>query len=307
MTITALPTPPSRSAPSTFSDLADAFIAALPTFVTEANAQAALLSLEDTTATSVTSVAIGTGSKSLTVDASKSYQPGMSVKIARTSSPSNWMHGDVTSYNSSTGALVVNATLTLGSGTFTDWTVTFSAPLYSLASPTFTGVVTAPTIDLTGGQIAFPATAVPSSDPNTIDDYEEGYSVTTVVGSTSGSFTLDSANDTLAYTKTGRLVHLQGYLSITGESSPVGTLQISLPFAAAALTEGARIAHSPTVLYNHGDAGMENPIAYFPTGGAAAAYVWVYNITDNGTLETIDQTRVDTAFAIAVNFSYIAE
>jgi len=38
--IAALPTPPSRSNPSTFSALADAFIAALPTFRTEANALA---------------------------------------------------------------------------------------------------------------------------------------------------------------------------------------------------------------------------------------------------------------------------
>ncbi len=304
MAITALPTPPSRSAPSTFSDLADAFIAALPTFQVETNAQAVALDLNDTTSTSTTSVVIGSGSKSLTVTASKSYQPGMSVKIARTSSPSNWMYGDVTSYNSSTGALVVNVTIILGSGTFTDWTITFSAASDAdMDSPTFTGVVTAPTIDLTGGQIAFPATAVPSSDPNTIDDYEEGYSVTTVVGSTSGSFTLHVDYNTLAYTKIGRRVHIQGALVTTGESSPVGTLQISLPFTIVALTEGAESGHLPIILYNHGDAGIENPIAEFLTG---VTYISVKNITDAGTLEAIDQTRVDTAFAMVFNFSYIA-
>ena len=40
MTITALPTPPSRSDPSNFSARADAFMTALPTFVTETNATA---------------------------------------------------------------------------------------------------------------------------------------------------------------------------------------------------------------------------------------------------------------------------
>ncbi len=133
MAITDLPTPPSRATPSTFSTLADAFIAALPTFVTEANAQAVALTLNATTSTSTTSVAIGTGAKNLTVNASKSYQPGMSVKIARTAAPANWMHGNVTSYNSGTGALVVNVTHILGSGTFTDWTITFSAPMLNLA------------------------------------------------------------------------------------------------------------------------------------------------------------------------------
>ncbi len=44
---------------------------------------------------------------------------------------------------------------------------------YLINSPTFTGQATIPTIDLTGGQIAFPATAVPSADPNTLDDYQE--------------------------------------------------------------------------------------------------------------------------------------
>lgn len=128
MTISALPAAPSRSSPSDFSVKADAFIAALPTFVSEANALAVAMNLNATTSNSTTSVAIGTGSKSLTVDLAKSYQPGMSVKIARTASPSNWMHGDVTSYNSGTGALVVNVLVIQGSGTFTDWTITFSAP-----------------------------------------------------------------------------------------------------------------------------------------------------------------------------------
>lgn len=40
MTITALPTPPTRQDPSTFASRGDAFMAALPAFVTEANALA---------------------------------------------------------------------------------------------------------------------------------------------------------------------------------------------------------------------------------------------------------------------------
>lgn len=132
MTISVLPTPPSRTSPGDFSTKADAFIAALPTFVTETNAVAVALNLAATNSTSTTSLTVGTGAKSLTVDAGKSYQPGMSVKIARTASSSNWMHGDVTSYDAGTGALVVNATNTLGSGTFTDWTVTLSAPIIAV-------------------------------------------------------------------------------------------------------------------------------------------------------------------------------
>ena len=41
MAITALPTPPTRSDPATFAARGDAFMTALPTFATEANALAA--------------------------------------------------------------------------------------------------------------------------------------------------------------------------------------------------------------------------------------------------------------------------
>lgn len=128
-TITAPPAAPSRNAPSTFSALADAFLAWFAVFVIQLNAVVLAMNWNALTSTSTTSDTIALGSTSLTVDASKGYLPGHSVKIARTAAPSNWMHGDVTSYNSGTGALVVNVTTISGSGTFTDWTVTFSAPI----------------------------------------------------------------------------------------------------------------------------------------------------------------------------------
>ena len=128
MAITALPTAPSRTTPATFSTQADAFVAALGLFVTEANALAAAMNLNDTTANSTTSVAIGTGAKTFTVDTGKSFEPGMSVKIASEANPSKWMHGDVTTYNTVTGELVTNILQVLSSGTYTDWIVTLSAP-----------------------------------------------------------------------------------------------------------------------------------------------------------------------------------
>lgn len=81
-----------------------------------------------TNATSTTSVAIGLGAKSLTIQTGKDIVVGMSVKVASTASPTNWMHGDVTSYNSGTGALGVNVTTINGSGTLAAWTVSLSAP-----------------------------------------------------------------------------------------------------------------------------------------------------------------------------------
>ena len=104
---------------------------------------------------------------------------------------------------------------------------------------TATGAVTIPTINLTGGQIAFPATAVPSADPNTLDDYEEGYvTPITLLCGTSGTITIDSTLDTLAYTKIGRVVHIQGAISASAVDAPVGSLALTgLPFTIADLTE----------------------------------------------------------------------
>ena len=87
-----------------------------------------------TSATSSTSVLIGTGSKSLTIQASKEIVVGMFVLIARTSAPENYMAGQVTSYNSGTGALVVSVGAVGGSGTYIDWTVSLSAITFDAAS-----------------------------------------------------------------------------------------------------------------------------------------------------------------------------
>jgi len=81
-----------------------------------------------TNATSTTSLAVATGSKSLTIQTSKSLVVGMSVKIAYTVTPTTWMFGDITAHDSSTGALTVNVTEVNGSGTQAAWTVSLSGP-----------------------------------------------------------------------------------------------------------------------------------------------------------------------------------
>lgn len=126
--VSALPTPPSRAdAPATFNTRADAFLNALPTFQSELNAYRAALPSTitgtDYSATSATSVAIATGSKSFTIETGKSFQIGQSVRVASTASPANYMDGQVTAHNNSTGALTVNVTAVGGSGTLAAWTV----------------------------------------------------------------------------------------------------------------------------------------------------------------------------------------
>lgn len=86
------------------------------------------------TGTSATSVTVGTGSQSFTASTGRSWVAGGYVLVFRTSVPSTYMLGRVTSYNSGTGALVVDVTGTSGSGTITDWTITTAGPQGSAGS-----------------------------------------------------------------------------------------------------------------------------------------------------------------------------
>jgi len=137
MAISALPTPPSRNDASTFSSRADSFLGALPTFATEANALAvetngyftnaqaaaaqaiAAIGYANAADISTSSVSIGTGSKSFTVSAGKSWVANMPVTITYNSS--NYMLGRITSYSSTT--LVVNVEAAVGSGTVASWSI----------------------------------------------------------------------------------------------------------------------------------------------------------------------------------------
>jgi hypothetical protein len=74
---------------------------------------------------------------------------------------------------------------------------------------------------------------------NALDDYEEGVHTATATCSTSGTVTLDSTNNKLAYTKIGKLVSVHGRVSVSAISSPTGVLTLSLPFVAADLDGSA--------------------------------------------------------------------
>lgn len=88
--------------------------------------------------TSTTSVTIGTGSKSFTTQANEQYTAGIFMTISSQADVSNKMFGEVTAYNSTTGALTINVTQTWGSGTFADWNVSLSGPVGATGA-TFTG------------------------------------------------------------------------------------------------------------------------------------------------------------------------
>lgn len=98
----------------------------------------------------------------------------------------------------------------------------------TLGSPVVTGVT-----DLQGGRIQFPATQVPSSDPNTLDDYEEGSWTPTVTAAT-GSITSYTASG--VYTKVGRVVTATARVEIITVGTATDSMIVTLPFTAASET-----------------------------------------------------------------------
>jgi len=75
-------------------------------------------------ATSASSILVGTGSKTFTVQAGKLFVTGQYLLISDNATPSNYMHGQVTSYSGTT--LEMNITNTGGSGTIALWDIAIS-------------------------------------------------------------------------------------------------------------------------------------------------------------------------------------
>lgn len=116
-------------------------VAAAAAQVALANAAAASAAVSASTAvsgpgsngTSTTSLTVGLGAQSLTIQTGKTLSPGMPCTIASTASPRNWMNGSIDSYNSGTGALQVYVTniglVTPGTfPTLSAWTISLSGP-----------------------------------------------------------------------------------------------------------------------------------------------------------------------------------
>ena len=101
----------------------------------------------------------------------------------------------------------------------------------NIDDPTFTTKITTPTINLTGGQIAFPATAVLSADANTLDDYEEG-SFTPTISFGGASVGITYASQLGFYTKIGNRVIFDISIELTSKGTSTGNALISgLPFS----------------------------------------------------------------------------
>lgn len=120
-------------------------------------------------------------------------------------------------------------TVTNGDGVSGNPTLTLPDAL-TLVTPTVTGL-----LDCTGGQIKFPVTQLPSADPNTLDDYEEGTWTIGITFATPGDLNVVYSTQSGRYTKIGRSLTWEGTATTTTftYTTATGALRVSgLPFAA---------------------------------------------------------------------------
>jgi len=138
---------------------------------------------------------------------------------------------------------------------------------------------------------------------NVLDDYEEG-TYTPAFTVASGSLTVHSSHNTLAYTKIGRVVHVQGEIRFSAISSPSGNMSLNLPFAVADLAEGAaRFTSAP--IGQSSFSGTPNQTYYMRvTGeGVDTAFIATHN---SGSDTGVNANQVSTSTEMIVSFTMIA-
>ena len=89
--------------------------------------QALLYATAQNKASSATNVTPALGSKTFTIETNKAFVAGQYVSITSNSNIANKMAGYITSYNTGTGALVVQVNLAEGSAA-TDWVIGIASP-----------------------------------------------------------------------------------------------------------------------------------------------------------------------------------
>lgn len=160
---------------------------------------------------------------------------------------------------------------------------TLTAPI--MTSPT----VSSGPLTLTGGQIGFPATQVPSVDANTLDDYEEGNWTPSVGGN--ATYTSQIGR----YTKIGNLVTVRClmYVNVLGTGS---TSVISgLPF-----TSGDGTNPTGAVLFTNLAVSCVSVVARIVNGGTS---IFLNSLTAAGTSYSL-AAILGNSSTIDVSISY---
>jgi hypothetical protein len=134
---------------------------------------------------------------------------------------------------------------------------------------------------------------------NTLDDYEEGDFQVTTTYAGSGSWGLNTSNDTLHYVKVGTLVHIMGQIKVNAYSSASGIGYIDLPFAQGAQTEDADTGTGEVQVL--GASQNSNVFCINVYSGLARLY---FDRHDTTSLANAALAQFDSNMAINISISY---
>jgi hypothetical protein len=170
---------------------------------------------------------------------------------------------------------------------------------------TFTGDL----IMADGKGIDFSADASPAAGMTSeiLDDYEEGYYDAVFTCGTSGTITAHTGFDDVAYTKIGRVVHIQSYVDVSAVSSPVGSLRVSLPFTATDLTSQADHAIGTVQLINADLTDATSHGLFIHVSGAGSTYAMIkYNKDASSPINDLAGS-IGAGNAISFSITYFVE
>lgn len=227
--------------------------------------QTVALTLNSVNDTSSTSNTIGTGAMTFTVTAGKSFQPGMWLMIADTAAPStNSMYGQITSYSGT--SLVMNITITSGSGTKTAWVISMSSGGGSNATTATTAT------NQSGGTVA--ATTITASSSIRSNSSTQGIGYSAGAGGTGsvsgGAVTINKVSGQITVPSTAYTSGTPQYVLFTN-STIAGTDTVSLSHQSASGTN-AVIVSANNISYG------AFTIIIYPLFTASDAFVINFNV-----------------------------
>jgi hypothetical protein len=125
----------------------------------------------------------------------------------------------------------------------------------------------------------------------------------TVTCGTSGTVTLNGSNNTLQYTKVGRLVTVSGMLSVSSVSSPSGYAAINLPFAISDLTNTSGRSSSSVLMDG---TVLLAPNSFFVIGIEGTSELRIYTASTGTGISATAANQMQASTSIWINFAYVA-
>jgi hypothetical protein len=181
-----------------------------------------------------------------------------------------------------------------------------SAYVYATGGPVHIYANAAATFDFTTAGNLKPLTAGKGIDfsangGDVLTQYDEG-TFTATLTSTTGTITLNSAQDLMQYTRIGRMVYVSGQIVVSSVSSPTGILTLGgLPFTVNGSLGELAGRGAITVVAEGVGITVNSVVGYFLTGGTTAN---IYKYAAGNTANMAADVTASSSFLI--NMWYVA-